>query len=74
MKNALICPGCGGDLSYVTDSRQRERNGFRVIRRGGTCDQCGNSLPTIEIPEGVMDALLKAMARGVADDFMRRFK
>lgn len=74
MKNVLICPGCGGDLSYVTDSRQRERNGFRVIRRRRTCDQCGNSLPTIEIPEGVMDALLKAMARGVADDFMRRFK
>lgn len=74
MKTALICPGCGGDLSYVTDSRQRERNGFRVIRRRRTCDQCGNSLATIEIPEGVMDALLKAMARGVADDFMRRFK
>lgn len=61
--NRVTCPTCGGNMTYVKDSRPHEFHGLWVIRRRRDCDKCGTRHTTVEIPEARFTSIKKEIAK-----------
>ena len=66
--NRLTCPGCGGELRNIVDSRPTfiGATDQPVIRRARRCMKCGERHATIEVSEAFLQTYRKQFLKEIA--------